>query len=91
MFQDHSLVTIEIYGMLRSRRLKEYWVEYRPTNWLREGGKTIAKLETKCDANSAIQIITGFPKNELGEGVTIVVYNLDRTVEWVELNASSGD
>lgn len=90
MFQNHSLVTIEKQGIMRSPRLKEYWVEYKSTHLLHKDGEEIAKLDSKCDTNSSMQVIPGSPINKNGEGVTIIVYNLDKTAEWVKLEASVG-
>ncbi|QDS67853.1 hypothetical protein FKW77_007588 [Venturia effusa] len=88
IFQNHSLITIEKKGMMRSPRMKEYWIEYKATHLLHKDGKDIAKLESKCDASSAMQIIPGCLNNKLGDGVIIILYNLDKTTEWIRLEAS---
>ncbi|TLD24525.1 kinase-like protein [Venturia nashicola] len=85
MYQNHSLITIE-KQMWHRPLLKEYQIEYKPTHILQGKGEPISKLESKCDANSAVQIIPASAHDD--DSVSIVIYNLDRTLEWVKLEAT---
>jgi hypothetical protein len=83
MYQNHSLITIEKQTFHRRLLLREYQIEYKPTHLLQEDGKDISKLGSKCDARSAIQIIPAAAHDD--GSVSIIIYNLDRTAEWVKL------
>jgi len=82
MFQNHSLITIES-KFARSPRLKEYGIEYKATHLLHSEGTEITKLGSKCDASSGVQVIPSSAHHD--DSVAIVIYNLDRTVEWIRL------
>jgi hypothetical protein len=87
IFQNHSLITIES-KFARSPRLKEYRIEYNTTHILHSEGSEIAKLSSKCDASSGVQIIPSPAHDD--DSVAIVIYNLDRTVEWIKLEPFQG-
>lgn len=82
MYQNHSLITIE-KQMWHRPLLREYHIEYKPTHILQEDKVDIWKLESKCDAKSAVQIIPASAHDD--DSISVVIYNLDRTVEWVKL------
>lgn len=83
MYQNHSLITIEKKIWPHRPLLREYQIEYKPTHLLQEEGKDISKLGSKCDASSAVQIIPASAHDDAG--VSIIIYNLDRTAEWIKL------
>lgn len=88
MDQNHSLITLE-KQVFRRPLLREYNVLYTKTHLLQEEGKDISKLGSKCDANSAVQIIPASAHEDAS--VSILIYNLDQTVKWVKIEPLSLD